>query len=369
MHFIWIGNPDNRRCINFILEIEKLKVHRYTIISHKQLLSQLVNWDTIITTDTIIKIDSTGEEEEVRKQLIFLGALTQNLPIESNIIDFGRIVYQAEWYRGFTIYLEKLKQSLQPYKVHMMNKVDDILVMFDKVKTQELLEYHKIPTPTSYSAIKSFEELIELMTEKKMFQVFIKPAHSSSASGIIAFRWKNSKMQAIAPIQIIEANSEIILYNSLKVYTYKDETIIKKLITTILSNRALVQQWIPKARYKNKSFDFRVLVINKKARHIVARMSFSPITNLHLGNERGNIEEIKSLIGQPKYQELITLAEKTATCFPDSLYMGIDILVSSGLKNFKVLEVNAFGDLLPNLIDQGETVYQAQIQTAIQKWQ
>lgn len=370
MHFIWIGNPDNRRCTSFIQEIEKLNKHSYLLISHQQLLTQSIDWKSLITNDTVIKIDSTGENEEVRKQLIFLGATSGELPLESVITDYGRIAYQEEWYQGFSIHLRKLNQSLQPFKVTVMNSVEDIVVMFDKIKTQEALDANNIPTPRSFTNIKSFEELTQMMVTNKMHQVFIKPAHSSSASGIVAFRYNNTKMKAIAPIQVNEENQDdVILYNSLKVHTYTEEIIVKKIIAEILSKKTIVQQWIPKARYQNKSFDFRVVVIDKKARHIVARMSSSPITNLHLGNERGNLKEIKALLGSSKFKELQDLAEKTAACFPNSLYMGIDILVTSSLKNFKVLEVNAFGDLLPNLIDQGENVYQAQILTAIQKWQ
>jgi hypothetical protein len=201
-----------------------------------------------------------------------------------------------------------------------------------------------------------------------MSSVFIKPAHGSSASGVVAFRTDGKRVQAISSVELVKKEQAIALYNSLKVRTYTDEATVIALINSILKGKTSIEQWIPKAAFNGLSYDFRVVVIAGKARHIVARTSKSPITNLHLGNSRGDLSAIIANIGSSKFEAIKNVAEQTAACFPDCLYLGVDVLISANLKQIMVLEVNAFGDLLPNLTDAGENIYQAQISASVQKW-
>jgi hypothetical protein len=48
-------------------------------------------------------------------------------------------------------------------------------------------------------------------------------------------------------------------------------------------------------------------------------------------------------------------------CFPGSLYAGIDLLVTADFRRHAVLEVNAFGDLLPGVLCGGEDTYALEI--------
>ncbi len=88
---------------------------------------------------------------------------------------------------------------------------------------------------------------------------------------------------------------------------------------------------------------------------------------MHLGNRRGNMDEFITRIGADKLHEIKQLAEQAAACFPNSLYMGIDILLTADLRKTAVLEINAFGDLLPGLLHEGETCYEAQINAMVNK--
>jgi hypothetical protein len=135
-----------------------------------------------------------------------------------------------------------------------------------------------------------------------------------------------------------------------------------------LKSKTIVEQWIPKASFQGSAFDFRIVVINGRARHTVARTSKSPITNLHLGNARGNLADIIAYIGTANFEAAKKAAEQVTISFPDCLYMGVDVLISSNLKQIKVLEVNAFGDLLPSLMDEGESVYEAEINESDKLW-
>jgi glutathione synthase/RimK-type ligase-like ATP-grasp enzyme len=362
MHVVIIGNPENRRVTAFVAELIALKEHTFSVVSYLDLLDNVANLAQYILPHSIIKIESSGENSLVRKRLIEYGKSTPSVYLDF-LDDFGRICYVEEWYQGFSLFLWAIKKQLQALETphYLMNDIDSILTMFDKVACKEILLKNNIPTPRSLGVISDYAALRQQMHHQHINSVFIKPAHSSSASGVIAFRTNGSRVQAVTSIELSVENGEIVLHNSLKVRTYSDEATIISLIEAILKSKNVVEQWIPKATFKGFAFDFRIVVINGRARHTVARMSKSPITNLHLGNSRGNLLDIIAYIGISNFDKAKKMAEQVAGCFPDCLYMGVDILVSSNLKSIKVLEVNAFGDLLPQLMDEGENVYQAEI--------
>lgn len=368
MHFLLIGNPENRRVAAFVAEIQALKVHSYALIAYQDLLDNTVDLAAYIRPNTIVKIDSPGENSAVRQGLIEYGATLSHPTNLTLLSDFGRIAYQEEWYRGFCRFLSDLKAQLLPFDVRLMNGVDSILTLFDKVETKAILTKNNVPTPLSLDNVCDYETLRIQMQAQRIHSVFIKPAHGSSASGVVAFRTNGKRVQAISSVELVKEAQTIALYNSLKVRRYADEAIVIELVNSILKGKISIEQWIPKAAFNGLSYDFRVVVIAGKARHIVARTSKSPITNLHLGNSRGDLSAIVAHIGIAKLEAIKNVAEQTAACFPDCLYLGVDVLVSTNLKQIMVLEVNAFGDLLPNLTDAGENIYQAQISASVQKW-
>ncbi len=102
-------------------------------------------------------------------------------------------------------------------------------------------------------------------------------------------------------------------------------------------------------------------MINGQAKHVVPRLSKTPITNLHLGNKRGVLQEIEQKISKEKLLQVKIMAEHAAACFPDSFYLGVDVLLASDFKTIKILEVNAFGDLLPGLLHEGMDTYTTEI--------
>ena len=361
MHFVIIGNPENRRVTAFVEAIIATKEHTYTVVSYLDLLDNGVNLAQFIRTNSIIRIESSGENSLVRQRLIeYCGKTTPSVN-GAFLADFGRICYQEEWYQGFCAFLLDVKKQLLRLDVPLMNGIDSILTMFDKVACKEIFFKNNIPTPVSLGQISNYAALRQQMTLQRINSVFIKPAHSSSASGVLAFRANSTRLQAITSMEMSVESGEIVVHNSLKVRTYTNEAEIVALIDWLLKSKNCVEQWIPKATFKGLAFDFRIVVINGKARHTVARISKSPITNLHLGNARGNLLDIIEHIGVTNFEKAKQVAEQAAACFPDCLYMGVDVLISSNLKHIKVLEVNAFGDLLPNLMDEGESVYQAEI--------
>ena len=244
------------------------------------------------------------------------------------------MAYLKEYHRGYRDFLETLS-------VPALNPPEDILTMFDKWACHELFVRAGLPRPRSRLAS---AELLQ----QPQGRLFLKPLHGSSASGVCALRWSGRRRQLIAPIEVAEGR----LYNTLRVRSYHDET-IDFILERLLPQGMIAEDWIPKLDLPGGSTDLRVLVIAGRARHTVVRQSRSPMTNLHLGNRRGHLDEVAEYL--PAAQ---ALAERAAACFPQSLYAGVDILLDVKGRPL-VGEINAFGDLLPNLLHEGETAYQA----------
>jgi glutathione synthase/RimK-type ligase-like ATP-grasp enzyme len=355
-----LGNPENRRVTLFSESFEASGFGKPIVLSYLDALRTNLLKETDFS-GSVLRIESPGENFEVRKLLIAKGsAVAQNegFPFISEeqamvLEDPAEIIHTRQWYLGFKTLLHEVDEELKKYPgASVMNHPSDIALMFDKKACQEYLKKQRVAVPDFYTMVTNYRQLLEL----------IKPAHASSASGVIAFRISGDKQQAVTSIELKREDNRVRLFNSLKLKTYTDQADIETIIDRVLTENAIVEQWLNKATIKDQYFDLRVLVIAGHARHIVVRKSKQVITNLHLGNKRGSLEELVATIGEEKLAEVRSLAEQAAACFPDSLYCGIDILVAADKKDIRVLEVNAFGDLLPNVWHQDKNCYEAEVE-------
>ncbi|MBI3927478.1 MAG: hypothetical protein HY319_18210 [Armatimonadetes bacterium] len=144
------------------------------------------------------------------------------------------------------------------------------------------------------------------------------------------------------------------MINSLQVQSYTRLTEIQTILGLLLPQGMIAERWIPKLTLPGGAVDLRVLVIAGEARHRVVRQSHHPMTNLHLGNRRGDEAALRELLGTCRFEAALRLAEQAAACFPETLYAGVDILIDTRHRPL-VGEINAFGDLLPGLWHRGET--------------
>ncbi|MBD0346110.1 MAG: hypothetical protein ICV63_15055, partial [Coleofasciculus sp. Co-bin14] len=53
--------------------------------------------------------------------------------------------------------------------------------------------------------------------------------------------------------------------------------------------------------------------------------------------------------------------------FPNSLYCGIDLLILPDYRQHAILEINAFGDLLPGTTCNGIDTYTSEVQAMLKK--
>ena len=168
-------------------------------------------------------------------------------------------------------------------------------------------------------------------------------------------------MIAQTSAEMVRQGGQITLFNSLKIRRYTSRPDIAALINTLGVTGLHVERWIPKAGFNGKLFDLRVLVIAGRVRHTVVRTGCSPLTNLHLGNARGDLEKLQRAVPAEHWRSAMESCERAATVFPNSLYAGIDLMFTPGFRSHCVIESNAFGDLLPNVFSNGRNTWQAEL--------
>ena len=133
------------------------------------------------------------------------------------------------------------------------------------------------------------------------------------------------------------------------------------MIDVLCRERVHVEQWIPKASLDGMAFDLRVVVIAGRPCHIVPRLSRTPMTNLHLKNRRGDVEALRSRMEPDDWDSALATCRRALDAFPGCHYAGVNLLIAPGYRRHAVLEVNAFGDLLPDITCDGWDTYAAEV--------
>jgi glutathione synthase/RimK-type ligase-like ATP-grasp enzyme len=341
-----IGNPENRRIRDFSDAVVALGLPRPACLAYADLVRDaeaLARFDV-----DLVRIDSPGENETVTRALIARGGAKGAEHL------FGEISFLREYHHGFCAVLDLVEQRGIP----CLNAPRDIAVMFDKWECHQRFIAHDIARPSAERAVSDFTGFYDFMQARGTGRRFLKPLHGSSASGVCALRWTRQHQQLIAPLRIQSFQGRPVLVNSLAVQTYSSLADLELILNLLLPQGMICEEWIPKLTLPGGAVDLRVLVIAGEARHWVIRQSRHPMTNLHLGNQRGDEAVLRDCIGPEKLEAAFRLAERAAACFPDSLYAGVDILLDTQHRAL-VGEINAFGDLLPRLQHRGESAYAA----------
>jgi glutathione synthase/RimK-type ligase-like ATP-grasp enzyme len=371
-HFIVIGNPGGRRVELFQAALAELRLPQAQIISYLDLLSGKVALPQSVRQGAVVRIESPGKDFEVERALIAAGADVDDgdqrfdrisrREAESLSFDKGLILYSRQWYLGYRATLRTIERQLAECPPHrLMNSPAEIALMFDKIGCHQSLGSRGIPTARGLGSVNSFDELHERMREQNCHRVFVKLAYGSSGSGVVAYQTDGRRHHATTTVEMARSNVELRLYNSRRIRVYQDWREIAELMDALCRHQVHVEQWIPKAGFDNRTFDLRVVVIAGRACHTVARLSRTPITNLHLLNERGASDAVREIAGQQAWEAAMRDCERAMECFPGSLYAGIDLMFTPDYRRHAVIEVNAFGDLLPGVFWQGLETYAAEL--------
>ena len=373
---VLIAVANSRRTHLFQQSLAQMGQPQARVITFRDLLSGKALIADCIKPPAILRIDSPGKDFETERGLLHAGAETEDdrdyagiSSEEVNRLEFerGRILYPRQWYLGFCRALELIRAQLaSSSECSLMNNLSDTALMFDKPRCQAALNEQGIPTPANLGEINSFAELRERMRESGCDRVFIKLAHGSSASGVVAYQTNGDKHQATTTVEIVARGKDVRLYNSRRIRVCREVCEIALLVDTLCRHRVYVEQWLPKAGMGDRTFDLRVVVIARRAMHTVVRLSRHPMTNLHLLGGRGDLDQVLERMGERAWTAARSTCEQLMSeCFPKSLYAGIDLRISPDYRRHTVLEVNAFGDLLPDVLCDGLDTYATELSAVL----
>ncbi|WP_035842200.1 STM4014 family protein [Kitasatospora azatica] len=359
-HLTVLGIPGHRRLALFTAAARAAALPEPAVLPWLDLLRGSFR----LTPGTLVRIDSPGEDEAVDRLLRgpALGAGYAPTRVEGT----------AAWYQGVTAALARLADAVRETPgAALLGDPAEIAAMFDKRSTHRILSAAGVPVPAaldqSTGPVLGWADLKDRLAAAGLRRVFVKPAHASSASGVLALEFgPRGQVQASTSVELVAGA----LHNSLRVRRYRDEREIAAIVDRLAPDRLQVECWIPKAAQHGRAADLRVVVIAGRATHAVVRTSRSPMTNLHLGGTRGDLRLAAEAVG-PRWPELLAVCEQAAACFPRSPMVGVDLLPAIGWQRFRIGEVNAFGDLLPGLTGltggpaEGLDTYAAQVAALI----
>jgi hypothetical protein len=369
-----VGVPTSRRTESFQAALSRSGAPAATVVSYTDLLEGKAFLPDFVSASTLVRIDSPGKDFETELALLKAGAEVEDdkgryaratrKTLAGLEFERGRINWPRQWYLGFRKTLRLIEKQLPESHAHyLMNSPAEIALMFDKPACRQRLYERDVPVPQSLGTVDSFEELRTAMRTQGCARVFVKLAHGSSASGVVAYQTDNGvRHRALTTVEVVRRNGETILYNSRRLRAYDDEREIAALIDELGRHRVYVEHWFPKAGIENRTFDLRVVVIAGKARHTVVRLSRHTLTNLHLLNGRSSPEAVASRMGQTEWLDSLRTCERVMeVVLPRTLYAGIDLAIAPNFRGHSVLEVNAFGDLLPGVLHEGLDTYGAEL--------
>lgn len=300
------------------------------------------------------KVDPPGEDSAVTDALITRGwRLSGSDWPAPQPLSYGELSFQHWRFAGFADVLRRLERQFETLR--LINPVHDILAMCDKLACQSHLLQWGVPVPELIGEVRSLDELDEHCPARLFPAVFVKARFGSSAAGVIALR-RHPDGRAVAYTSArIDGGGRI--FNHLKVSRYIQRESIALLLEKLAVQGAYAERWIPKPRVpadRSACYDLRVVAACGKARQRVARISRSPMTNLHLGNRRASPD----WLSDSQTLALEHATARAAGAFANSRSIGFDVNLHDCTSY--IFEANAFGDLLPGLQYSTATTYDDQ---------
>lgn len=342
-----VGNPENRRVDLFARAAREAGLPAPRVVPW---LDVLRDGGAAFAADEVVRLESPGENAEVDRVL-------------RGLDDPTRVEGGARWYARFTAAVRTLTGGVR------LDDPDELAVLFDKRLCHDTLARAGLPVPDAPTSggrvpVRGWDDVRALMEAHRMPRVFVKPAHGSSASGVVALEAAGSgRIRATTSVDAADGR----LHNSLRVHRSTSESEIAALVDALAPDGLHIERWWPKASLGDgRAADLRVVVVAGRATHAVVRTSRSPMTNLHLGGVRGDLAAVIEAAG-PRWADALEICERAAARFPGTLCVGVDLLPAVGWRRFAVGEVNAFGDLLPGLTGlpgsgaEGLDTYAAQV--------
>jgi len=233
--FLSIGSKKSRR-VGFWNDVLQKEKHHH----------QLINYNSVersqfppITQASVLRITSPGEDASLQKRLYEIGGFS----FEEEYEPF-RIYPKSFWYSGWCYWLQKIETWIAAHPfLKVMNTPKAIRLAFHKLECQQFLQSKRISIPKIIvQKLTGYEDLLSQLHQGNIHQVFIKPYHGSSASGVMAFRQMGGKQILYTTIDL-KSNR---LYNSLRLKKYTNPVKIKTIINTMALGGLMVEEFMVK---------------------------------------------------------------------------------------------------------------------------
>jgi len=317
----------------------------------------------LMAGDPLIRIDSCGEDDDVERALLRRGEAAARAegvpaiaPAELAEIprEVGRILYPRQQHLGFLAVLAEIEAATAGARV--LPPAAAIRELFDKFVASQKWRALGIPMPEALPRVTQPDQLRALMRECAWATVYVKLTSGSSASCLALFTHTAKREEVITTVE----DTGDARYNTRKLQRLTSRARIDRVLGFILGEGAHVERAVPKARLDGRYFDLRVLAIAGATPFVVMRTAPHPITNLHLGGLRGDVDALRARIAPAAWDAAMAscVAVQRAT---GAFHVGVDVMFETDRAHHRVLEGNAFGDLLPNLERDGLDVYGWQI--------
>lgn len=366
-----IGNAGCRRIARFQAALALQGDAPARLVSYSEVLSKSIHWSDVLRRGDLVRLESAAENWQTRQQLLNYGyelacaegyaAADPQLVARCVTSDASPEFKSRQLYLGYRRLLQEIQSANDFIGAVPIQLPSDVLCMFDKASCQQRLHAAQVAVPRLLAQPRSYEEVRQASGPDG--RTMLKMSHGSGGVGCIAMHWSRGRVRAFVSSQTVQMVDPRLADINIPVQKINDESILATVIDTVCQEQAHLEAWEPKARFQGKPFDLRVVVIAGQACHAIARLGSSPFTNLNLGGKRLDINQTDSPISKDLWQKVQAFARQVAGCFPQTLYFGLDLLVSPQGK-LRVIEVNAFGDLLLNITRDARDSYAAEIAAA-----
>jgi hypothetical protein len=391
--FVVVGIPGNRR----------IDLFQAALAARGLPAADVVGWGDVIERGaaaaiaalpdepTVFRIDSAGEDFAVECALLKRGEaaaraggfeVIERAAIDALAYDRGRIVHPRQHHLGFVAVLDDLAAALADRPTwRVVQPPAAIALLFDKRATSALWRGLGIAVPDILAApevgtdeaggrrssslagdaIRDPGELRARIAGAGWDGAFVKLTCGSSAS-CLAYYVRDARRGDHA-ITTVEDTGRA-RYNTLKLQRVTGAR-LDRLLAFLLAEGAIVERAIPKARLDGRYFDCRVLTIAGDPAFVVVRSAPHPITNLHLGGQRGDLGALRHRVAPAAWDAAMDSCRAVQRS-SGAFHVGVDLMFEPDFATHRVIEGNAFGDLLPNLERDGLDVYGWQIRCLLE---
>lgn len=380
--FALFCNPESRRAEGFAIALGRVLRQQPRYLPWQWVLEG-ADWERqLLAPPRFLRLESPGRNWRVEQLLLERGAALKDeeadrawrrMPAEAVAAlsnDPGRVLPMRQWFLAWRQALQQLSAwaAQRGWSSRWLCPPEDVLCMFDKLACQRVLEQAGMAVPPALGLPRNFEELWDLMRQAGRKRVFLKPCHGSSASGVVALEASRTDIQAFSTLELVDAPEGLRLYNRRSIQLRRGAAEVRRLVDAVCAERCLAQVWVPKAGFAGCPFDLRVVVIGRRARQVMLRLGRGPMTNSQLLGGKGDVEALRRRMGEEAWLRMLNLCEEAMKqAFPHSLYAGFDVLIEPDFRTARILEVNAFGDLLPRTLCEGRDTYTWEVEEALKR--